>query len=83
MNPRRYNPSTLAFRKGKWYVQVTKPKELQYGSDKQARRSTGTSDKHEARYMQHDLTQQIYEDFDKKLQRIDPVFELLRPALEA
>jgi len=83
MNPRRYNPSTLAFRKGKWYVQVTKPKELQYGSDKQARRSTGTSDKHEARYMQHDLTQQIYEDFDKKLQRLDPVFELLRPALEA
>ena len=42
----RYNPSTLVWRKGKWYVQVTKPVELQYGSDKQSRRSTGTSDKH-------------------------------------
>ena len=73
----------MVFRKGKWYVQVTKPKELQYGSDKQARRSTGTSDKHEARYMQHQLTQEIYENFDKALQRTDPVFELLRPLLEA
>lgn len=64
-------------------MQVTKPKELQYGSDKQARRSTGTSDKHEARYMQHQLTQQIYETFDKALQRTDPVFELLKPSLQA
>lgn len=83
MDKRRYNPSTLVFRKGKWYVQVTKPKELRYGSDKQARKSTGTSDKHEARYMQHQLTQKIYENFDKALQRTDPVFELLRPLLEA
>ena len=83
MDKRRYNPSTLVFRKGKWYVQVTKPKELQYGSDKQARRSSGTSDKHEARYMQHQLTQEIYENFDKALQRTDPVFELVRPLLEA
>ena len=83
MQKKRYNPSTLVFRKGKWYVQVTKPKELRYGSDKQARRSTGTSDKHEARYMQHQLAQEIYENFDKALQRTDPVFELLRPLLEA
>lgn len=83
MDYQRYNPSTLVFRKGKWYVQVTKPKQLQYGNDKQARRSTGTSDKHEARYLQHELTQQIYEDFNKKLQLTDPVFELLRPVLEA
>ena len=83
LHKKRYNPSTLVFRKGKWYVQVTKPKELQYGSDKQARRSTGTSDKHEARYMQHQLAQEIYENFDKALQRTDPVFELLRPLLEA
>ena len=82
MHKKRYNPSTLVFRKGKWYVQVTKPKELRYGSDKQARRSTGTSDKHEARYMQHQLAQEIYENFDKALQRTDPVFELLRPSLE-
>ena len=83
MKKKRYNPSTLVFRKGKWYVQVTKPKELQYGLDKQARRSTGTSDKHEARYMQHQLAQEIYENFDKALQRTDPVFELLRPTLQA
>ena len=83
MKKKRYNPSTLVFRKGKWYVQVTKPKELQYGLDKQARRSTGTSDKHEARYMQHQLAQEIYENFDKALQRTDPVFELLKPTLQA
>lgn len=83
LDKRRYNPSTLVFRKGKWYVQVTRPKELQYGSDRQSRRSTGTSDKHEARYMQHQLTHQIYENFDQALQRTDPVFELLRPLLEA
>lgn len=82
LHKNRYNPSTLVFRKGKWYVQVTKPKELQYGTDKQARRSTGTSDKQEARYMQHGHTQAIYEAFDKALQRTDPVFELLRPILE-
>jgi len=79
---RRYNPSTLVWRKGKWYVQVTKPVELQYGSDKQSRRSTGTSDKHEARFLQHQLTQKIYEGFDKALERTDPVFEALRPILE-
>ena len=80
---RRYNPSTLVWRKGKWYVQVTKPVELQYGSDKQSRRSTGTSDKHEARFLQHQLTQRIYEGFDKALERTDPVFEALRPILES
>lgn len=82
LNFRRYSPSTLVWRKGKWYVQVTKPKELQFGSDKQSRRSTGTSDKHEARFLQHQLTQEIFDSFDDALQRTDPVFEVLRPILE-
>ena len=82
MDKKRYNPSTLVFRKGKWYVQVTKPKALQFGSDKQARRSTGTSDRQEARYLQHELTQQIYVSFDEAMKRTDPVFELLRHKLE-
>lgn len=83
MTGKRYNPSTLVWRKDKWYVQVTKPKELQFGTDKQVRRSTGTSDKHEARFLQHRLTQEIYESFDKALMKTDPVFEALRPIFEA
>ena len=82
MDKQRYNPSTLVFRKGKWYVQVTKPKALQFGSDKQARRSTGTSDRQKARYLQHELTQKIYVSFDEAMKRTDPVFELLRHKLE-
>ncbi len=80
---RPYHPSRLVFRKGCWYVSVTKPTQLQFGSDKQARRSTGTSDKRQAQYLQHRLTEEIYAQFDNQLGRTDPVFEALRPTLEA
>ncbi|WP_430465757.1 hypothetical protein [Tabrizicola sp.] len=80
---RHYHPSRLVFRKSCWYVSVTKPTQLQFGSDRQARRSTGTSDKRQAQYLQHRLTEEIYAQFDNQLGRTDPVFEALRPMLEA
>jgi integrase len=80
---RPYHPSRLVFRKGCWYVSVTKPTQLQFASDKQARRSTGTSDRRQAQYLQHRLTEEIYAQFDNQLGRTDPVFEALRPMLEA
>jgi site-specific recombinase XerD len=61
---------------------VTKPTQLQFGSDKQARRSAGTSDKRQAQYLQNRLTEEIYARFDNQLGRTDPVFEALRPMLE-
>ena len=79
---RSYHPSRLVSRKGRWYVSVTKPVELQFGNDRQARRSTGTSDKRQAQYLQHRLTEEIYAQFDSQLGRTDPVFEALRPTLE-
>lgn len=77
-----YKASTLQRRKGKWYVCVTKPKELTFGTDTQARRSTGTSDKRQALQMQHELTQAIYDDFDRQLQRTDKFYESIRHLLE-
>lgn len=78
-----YRPSTLVLRKGRWYVQVTKPQELQFGNDRQARRSTGTSDRKQAAMMQHQLTQEIYRSFDEALGQSDPFFEAVRSQLEA
>jgi hypothetical protein len=82
-NSQRYHPSTLEKRKGKWYVSVTKPRELQFGKDKQTRKSTGTSDKRQAEYLQHELTQAIYDQFNKDLKKTDKFFEAVRPLLEA
>ena len=78
-----YHPSKLIWRKNRWYVSVTKPRELQFGSDKQARRSTGTSDKRQAERLQYQLTNEIYEQFNKDLKQSDPVFEAVRHHLEA
>lgn len=78
-----YRPSTLVQRKGKWYVQVTKPKSLQFGQDRQARRSTGTSDRKQAALLQHQLTQEIYDSFDEALGQSDPFFEAVRSQLES
>lgn len=78
----QYRPSTLQKRKGKYYVCVTKPKELQFGADLQVRRSTGTSDKRQAQYLQHELTREIYDELDRLLERSDPFFEKLRPIFE-
>ena len=79
----RYHPSTLVKIRGKWYVSVTKPKELQFGTDKQARRSTGTSDRRQAERLREELAQKIRDEFDRQLERHDAVFEEVRPILEA
>lgn len=65
-----YQPSTLVRLKSKgnkWYVQVTMPPELQNGTTKQVRRSTGTTDERAAQRIQHRKTKEIYAEFDRKL----------------
>lgn len=65
-----YHPSSLIRLKSKgdvWYVQVTKPQELQTRNSKQERRSTGTPDKTIAKRRQHEKTQEIYQKFDRLL----------------
>ena len=63
----KYHPSSLVLIKGKWYVVVTKPKELQGGKNLQVRRSTGTTDKKIARQRQAEITQKIYQGFETDL----------------
>ncbi|MDU8928396.1 DUF6538 domain-containing protein [Alisedimentitalea sp. MJ-SS2] len=70
-----YHPSKLISLRAKgnvWYVQVTKPPELQKGNDKQIRRSTGTTDRKEAERRQHRITEEIYARFDAELERLNP-----------
>jgi integrase len=56
-----YLPSSCTLRKGKYYVSVTVPHEIDsLFSTKQVRRSTGTSDKSLAKQKQHSLTAEIY-----------------------
>jgi integrase len=65
-----YHPSTLVqlpAKGNKWYVVVTKPKELQTEGSIKVRRSTGTSDRRIARTVQTKLTQEIYAEFDAAL----------------
>ena len=78
----RYHPSTLEKRKGKWYVSAIKPRELQFGKDRQKPKSAGTSDKRQAEYLQHELAQAIYDEFDKELKKTDKFFEAVRQLLE-
>lgn len=75
-----YHQSKLVPLKAKgniWYVQVTKPVGLQNGSNKQVRRSTGTTDRKEAERRQHRIADEIYRDFDEQLDRLKP-----QPALK-
>lgn len=71
----KYHPSSLVqlpAKGNKWYVVVTKPKELQTLGSNKIRRSTGTVDKKIAKGLQHQLTQQIYAEFDKALTPTPP-----------
>lgn len=56
----------------KWYVQVTKPVGLQNGTNKQARRSAGTTDRKEAERRQHRIADEIYREFDEQIDRLKP-----------
>ncbi|MGJ8629035.1 MAG: DUF6538 domain-containing protein [Sulfitobacter sp.] len=70
-----YHPSKLIPLKAKggiWYVQVTKPKELQSANNKQVRRSTGTIDHREAMKRQHRIAEEIYAEFDAALEKLNP-----------
>ena len=67
----------LSAKGGKWYVFVTKPTELQSRPKEQVRRPTGTTDEKLAKRKQHQITQNIYAEFDKALNR-DPFIELVK-----
>ena len=63
------HPSTLVLRKGKWYVAVTVLKSVEgLFSQKQLRRSTGTSDEKIAANRKHKLTEALYRDMRLKWQ---------------
>ena len=63
----RYPPS-LTFKKGKWYVEITIPKDIKhlYSNQKQKQRSTGTADKRIARQKVHDIATKLYAEFELK-----------------
>ena len=56
---------------------LPKPTELQSRPKEQVRRSTGTTDEKLAKRKQHQITQNIYAEFDKALNR-DPFIELVK-----
>ena len=68
MNP----PARLVQAKGKWYVQITVPKEHReaMNGQKQLRASTGTSDKRKAEELLHAKAQELYDKLP------DPIAEL-------
>lgn len=81
---RLYHPSTLSKIKGKYYVVVTKPQQLQQSlKDKQRRKSTGTADITIAKRRQHQITEELYAAFDQELGRLDPFFESVKHLLQA
>jgi hypothetical protein len=66
----KYHPSRLVqlpAKGNKWYVHVTRPKELQTSKNLIVRRSTGTTDEKIARKLQYKITQEIYSEFDAAL----------------
>ena len=76
----KYHASTLVqlpAKGNKWYVVVTKPKELQTPRSNKIRRSTGTVDKKIAKGLQHQLTQEIYAEFDAALKPTPPTLDEL------
>lgn len=71
----KYHASSLVqlpAKGNKWYVVVTKPKELQTPGSIKVRRSTGTIDPKIARGLQLKLTQEIYAEFDEALKPTPP-----------
>lgn len=65
-----YHPPSLVqipSKGNKWFVVITKPTELQAGSNIQVRRSTGTSDKRTAETAMPGIASQIYREFDAAL----------------
>ena len=68
-----YHASSLVkvpSKKNTYYVYVTRPKKLQF-KGKQAKRSTRTTDLKIAQSRQHQLTEQIYQEFSSQLAEIN------------
>lgn len=66
----KYHPSTLVqlpAKGNKWFVVVTLPKALQTTKNLRRRKSTGTTDHRTAKSLQHQITQEIYAEFDEAL----------------
>ncbi len=73
----------LHFRKGKYYVSVKAPSDIEHCyPDKRCRRSTGTSDKALANQKAAAILQAIHADFDLKRLSLEPFVEELRPFFE-
>ena len=83
-NHYKYSPSfTMSQRKGKFYVCITVPKELQYlYPEKQLRRSTGTIDKALANQRALQKYTELLNDLETKASQLDPFIEGLRQTLE-
>ena len=83
-NDRKYRPHfTIHLKKGKYYVSVTVPKDLRHlFSDKQIRRSTGTSDKRVANERSDKIYNRILDQLNEAADQLDPFIEGLRPYLE-
>ena len=73
----------LHFRKGKYYISVKAPSDIEHRyADKRCRRSTGTPDKALANQKATAILQSIHADFDMKRLELDPFVEALRPYFE-
>ena len=68
-NQNGYPRSRLTLIKGKQYVIVSVPTDLRhlFPNQRDKRLSTGTSDLNIAQLRQHELAQQIYDEFDAKI----------------
>lgn len=77
---RDYHKPTLRKVSGKssWYVYVTKPDSLRKNpTDRQVRKTTGTSDKRLAEKLMHSVAEKIYQEFDEQLQD-DPFMAFIK-----
>lgn len=70
----KFNPPSLVqipSKGNKWFVVVTKPRELQvYSKSKQVRRSTGTADKKLAEAKSVQIANEIYQEFEEQIDAI-------------
>lgn len=84
LTDRKYTPTyTIHTKKGKLYLSVTVPKDLRHlFSDKQIRRSTGTSDKRVANERADKIYNEILDRLNKAAEKLDPFIEGVRPYLE-
>ena len=73
-------PANLVMVKGKWYVQITVPKEhrARVKGKTQLRISTGTSDKKLAEKLCHDKAQELYDKLPDPIAELEANLEALK-----